>query len=266
MKKFFSMVMVLTILTACNNGKDKEAENKVKYSDLTLEMLNGSITSIEESPYKTDSTGKVGDMDTCCISVSEIDENGNYVKYTEKDSKGNVKSQSVYTRYPDGRWKSSTDTKDGKPSGSMETTSDDKGMYTTAIAYDSLGKVDKRYTGITQNEFAQVLTWKEYDKDSVFRQEGKSEFNKSMQTSFVMMDSVGKVKQKNTSKYNDKGEQTESSNTTITKDSTTTTVKTYTYDTHDDKGNWTQRTTWEKGKATKVVKRTYTYKKEEEKK
>jgi hypothetical protein len=78
---------------------------------------------------------------------------------------------------------------------------------------------------------------------------------------------VGKVKSSSTSKYNDKGEQIERSNTNVTKDSSITTVTKYTYDTHDEMGNWTQRTEWDdKGKATKIVKRTYTYRKKEEKK
>jgi hypothetical protein len=77
-----------------------------------------------------------------------------------------------------------------------------------------------------------------------------------------MKDSTGKVKSSSSYKYNDKGEQVEASNTNITKDSTTTTVTKYTYEAHDEMGNWTQRTTWDdKGKATAVTKRTYTYRK-----
>jgi len=63
-------------------------------------------------------------------------------------------------------------------------------------------------------------------------------------------------------KYNDKGEQIERSNTDVGKDSTTTTVIKYTYESHDDMGNWTQRTTWnDKGKATSIAKRTIAYRK-----
>jgi hypothetical protein len=147
----------------------------------------------------------------------------------------------------------------------METEVDDKGQWVVARSFDSTGKMDYYYTGISQTEFGQVMGWKQYDKDSVFRQEGKSKFDKNLQTSFIIKDSTGKVKSSTANKYNDKGEQTEVSNTTITKDSTTTKVTKYTYDTHDDQGNWTQRTTWDdKGKATKITKRAYTYKKKEE--
>ncbi len=84
---------------------------------------------------------------------------------------------------------------------------------------------------------------------------------------FTTKDSVGKVKSSSAAKYNDKGEQIEFSNTKVTKDSSITKVTKYTYDTHDDKGNWTQRTEYDdKGKATKITKRVYTYRKEEAKK
>ena len=78
---------------------------------------------------------------------------------------------------------------------------------------------------------------------------------------------VGKVKTTSAAKYNDKGEQIEFSNTTITKDSTTTKVTKYIYDTHDDNGNFTRRKELdEKGKAIKITKRVYIYRMEGEKK
>lgn len=252
-------------MIACNN--EKKPESKVKYNELSTEMIKGDVESYEETPYKADSAGKPGEMDSCCINMAKIDENGNYLSWTEKDSKGKVTTGSVYSRYEDGLWKGEKDTKEGKPSGSMETQVDDKGQYTGAQEFDSAGKLANYYTNITVNEFGQVTGWKQYDKDSVFRQTGESKFDKNLQTAFVMKDSVGKVKTNNANKYNDKGEQIESSRTSITKDSTTTKVIKYTYDTHDDMGNWTQRTEWDdKGKATKVVKRVYTYRKKEEEK
>ena len=250
-------------LLSCNSSEDKKTESKVKYSDLVNDNLKGDIQTIEEAPYKADSTGKMGDMDSCCISVLEYDANGNNTKYTSKDSKGTVKNESVYTRHENGLWIGSNDTKEGgKPTGSMKVSVDDKGQYGLAQTFDSAGKPDIYYTTLGQNEFGQVSAWKQYDKDSVFRQEGAATFDKSLQLSFIIKDSVGKEKQSYASKYNDKGEQTENTSTTITKDSTTTKVTKYTYESHDDMGNWTQRTTWdEKGKATAITKRTYTYRK-----
>jgi hypothetical protein len=259
------IIMAGLFVLACNNQKSKEGETKVKYSDLKNDHLSGDVLSIEESPYQVDSLGKIGSMDSCCIDFVEYDGNGNVIKFTSKDSKGTVKNQSVYTRHESGLWTGSTDTKEGgKPTGSMKVGVDDKGHYTIAEAFDSTGKLDVYYTDTKQNDFGQILAWKQFDKDSVFRMEGAATYDKSLQTAFVMKDSVGKMKSSSSYKYNEKGEQTEVTNTNVTKDSTTTKVTKYTYDSHDEKGNWTQRTAWdEKGKATKITKRVYTYGKKE---
>jgi len=59
---------------------------------------------------------------------------------------------------------------------------------------------------------------------------------------------------------NDKSDPIEETTTTLEKGSTKTEKLTYKYDTYDDKGNWVQRTTYnEKGKPSKIVKRTITY-------
>jgi len=252
---------------ACNSGKDKEAENEVTFRDVDSENLKGDVSSVETSPYKTDSTGKIGEMDSCCVSITEYDENGNGIKQTSKDSKGNITSETVMTRHPNGQFKSMSNTEKGKITGGFETKLDDKGNVTWAGEIDSTGKGGLYYTGITQNEVGEVTGWKQYDKDSVFRGEGEAKFDKHLQMSFTFKDSVGVVKNSSSTKYNDKGEQIEISNTNVGKDSTTTTVTKFTYDAYDEMGNWTQRTTWnDKGKATKISKRTINYRAKEEKK
>ena len=125
---------------ACNNGKDKEADKTVTHSDLVAENLKGDISAMEESPYKTDSTGKIGDMDSCCITVTEYDENGNSTKSVRKDSKGTVSSESVTTRHANGLFKSISNTAKGKSTGGFDTKIDDKGNYTWAGEIDSNGK------------------------------------------------------------------------------------------------------------------------------
>ena len=263
MRKIAIIVSGMFILAACNDN-EQEAGKKVKYSDHVSEGLKGDVAAIEETPYKADSTGKQGEMDSCCIDKWQYDENGNYIGYSSKDSKGTLKAEAVAQRHENGLWKGETTTRDGKTN-KIETKVDDKGNWTMAESSDSTGKRDYYYTGITQTELGQVSGWKQYDKDSVFRQEWEAKYNKNLQTSYTTKDSTGKTKSSGAFKYNDKGEQTEASNTTITKDSTTTTVTKYTYDSHDEQGNWTQRTTWDdKGKATKVTKRVYTYRKSEE--
>lgn len=253
-------------LFACNNGDDPKTASKstTMHRDLSSENLKGDISSYEETPYKTDSTGKIGEMDSCCITKTDYDENGNAVKSVSKDSKGAISNESVLTRHPNGQFKSAADSKNGKSTGGFETTIDDKGNFNWARAIDSNGKTDVYYTNITQNEVGEVTGWKQFDKDSVFRQTGESKYDGHKFLESTTKDSVGKIKNSGKAAYNDKGEQTEFSNTTVTKDSTTTKVTKYTYETHDEMGNWTQRTTWDdKGKATAITKRTYTYRKKE---
>lgn len=267
MKKNLIFLLTIIFLAACSGGGEKESGTKMVMSELAAENLKGDITSIEEAPYKTDSTGKIGEMDSCCIYVTEYDENGNGIKNVSKDSKGATSSESVISRYPNGLFKSVANTAKGKSTGGFDTRVDEKGNYTWAGEIDSNGKGGIYYVAISQNENGQVTAWKQYDKDSIFRQEGEAKYENHVQTGFTLKDSVGNVKQTVVTKYNDKGEQVENSNTTVTKDSTTTKVTKYTYESHDEQGNWTQRTTWdEKGKATAVSKRTYNYRSKEAKK
>jgi hypothetical protein len=161
-----------------------------------------------------------------------------------------------------GFFKSVTNTAKGKNTGGFETKIDDNGNIIWAGEIDSNGKESVYYTNIKISEVGEVTGWKQFDKDSVFRQTGEATYDKHLFMSGTIKDSVGKVKNSSAAKYNDKGEQTEYSNTDITKDSTTTKVTKYTYESHDEMGNWTQRTTWnDKAKATAITKRTYTYRK-----
>src|SRR5512134_396338 len=101
MKKIF-ILMTGIFLLSCNSGEEKKTESEVKYSDLESQNLKGDISSVEEAPYKTDSTGKIGEMDSCCVSVSDYDENGNNTKSVSKDSKGTLSSESVITHHANG--------------------------------------------------------------------------------------------------------------------------------------------------------------------
>lgn len=264
-KNFIVLAFITASFIACNN--ETETESKIRYNEIAAEMLKGDIASYVETTYKTDSTGKIGEMDSCCIADVSIDENGNYTGWIEKDLKGTITNNYTYTRYDDGLFKGYKNTKSGTSAEGLETQVNDKGEYTGAQEFDSTGKLVFYYTNVTANEYGQVTGWKQYDKDSVFRQQGEGKYDKTLQSSFVMKDSVGNVKSSYAYKYNDKGEQIENSNTTITKDSTTTKVTKYSYETHDDMDNWTQRTEWDdKGKAVKIIKRVYTYRPKEEKK
>jgi hypothetical protein len=141
---------------------------------------------------------------------------------------------------------------------------DSAGKYGVARAFDSTGKMTVYYNTTGMIEFGQVQAWKEYDKDSVFRQEWEATFDKHLMVASVMKDSVGNVKNKWSARYNENGEQIETTNPRISRKDTSSTVKKFNYESHDDKGDWTQRTEWDdKGKALKVMKRTYAFRKSE---
>ncbi len=248
---------------ACNNEKDKET-SAVTWHDLESENLKGDISSYQETSYKVDSLGNMGEADSCCASVSEFDENGNGIKNVKTEKNGTISNETIMTRHPNGQFKSMSDSKDGKSTGGFRVDLDADGKIKLAVAIDSNGKDDVYYTAITMNDVGEVTGWKQYDKDSVFRMQGESTYDKHLFLTSTTKDSVGTVKSSSSSKFNDKGEQIEASFTNVGKDSTTTKVTKYTYETHDEMGNWTQRTTWDdKGKATKIDKRTYTYRKKE---
>ena len=261
MKKILFPVIILSIVAACNDAEDVQL--KPVPSDLAIEKLSGNIYLIEETPFQTDSTGKIGEADTCCVSIWDYDNSG-YVKiYTQRAYTGGMREENFYERYENGLWKSSKTLKKKLPGGTFETMIDKKGNYKTAIEYDGAGKAIHYYNDLTQNENGQVLTWKEFDKDSVFRTEGANTFDSLfLRTSFTLKDSIGNVKSTATFKYNEKGELVEETKAETSQDTSSpiVTVTKYTYETHDDHGNWTQRTTWnDKGKAIKIHQRIYNY-------
>jgi hypothetical protein len=77
----------------------KNLRKKVKYSDLIVDNLKGDLESLTETAYKVDSTGKVGEMDSCCADLVVYDVNGNTISFVSKDSKGTVKNESKFTRH-----------------------------------------------------------------------------------------------------------------------------------------------------------------------
>jgi hypothetical protein len=76
---------------------------------------------------------------------------------------------------------------------------------------------------------------------------------------YTAIDSVGKTSN-GTAKLNEKGDAIKENYTYYEKDSAITKNYSYKYDSYDDKGNWTQRSTYdEKEKKESVVKRVFAY-------
>ena len=258
MKKFLLLLICGTIMFSCNNaGKESDV---AKNSDWTAQNLKGMVQSMESTNYTPDSTGKIGAMDSCCITVDEFDKSGYISASTKKDSKGTETEKTTMTHFDKGQMKSLTTTKNGKVSNGFNTEIDKDGKYTGGNETDSAGKVSYYYTGLKEDDYGQVTTGTRYKADSTLDGVFENDYTKGIKVAGRYKDSTGKEVYNSKSEQNDKGDIVKTTEMNVTKDTTTNTVTTYKYDSYDEKGNWTQRTTYDnKGKATKVVKRTYTY-------
>jgi hypothetical protein len=263
MKKISIVIFAALFAISCNEKKEGPSAT----NDLFLDNLKGAVQQTMETPYQTDSTGKIGVMDSCCISLGNYDSAGNFNKYVSKDGKGNIKFEQSISRYDNSLFKEITNSANSKQSGRITIQLDKEGKkYATAIEYDSSGKLSSFYKDITQNEYNQLTSMKQYKPDSTLKQSEETKYDKQIFVEQTTKDSSGKEISKTSAKVDDKGNQIESTRTSTMKDaktkkdSTTTKITKYKYDSFDDKGNWTQRTEMdEKGKPTKIVKREITY-------
>jgi hypothetical protein len=89
MKKLLLLMATGMIMFSCNDSA-KETTTVAKNSDWTTQNLKGMVKSLEETSYTPDSTGKIGEMDSCCISTDQFDEKGYITSSSKKDSKGKV--------------------------------------------------------------------------------------------------------------------------------------------------------------------------------
>ncbi len=258
MKKLFLLSFIGSVLFSCNTAT-KEVE-VAKNSDWTAQNLKGMVQTMESTNYTPDSTGKIDAMDSCCITVDEFDKNGYANATTKKDSKGTVTENSTMIHYDKGQMKSITTTKNGKPFSGFEIQLDKDGKYSGGQETDSTGKKCFFYTALKENEYGAVTTGTRHKPDSSIDGVFENDYVKGTQVAGRYRDSSGKEVYNSKSELNDKGDVVKTMEMNVTKDSTTNKVMTYTYDSYDPQGNWTQQTTYnEKGKATKVVKRAFTY-------
>jgi hypothetical protein len=258
MKKLLLLGVTGMFIFSCNNGTTETTV--AKNSDWTTQNLKGMVQRVEQTTYTPDSTGKTGEMDSCCINTDEFDEKGYTTSSAKKDSKGKEGEITSLTHYEKGQMKSVSNSKNGKKTNGFEIDIDKDGKYSGARELDSAGKMTFYYTGLTEDDYGAVTSGTRHKKDSSVDGVFKSEYTKGIQVGNSYTDSSGKQVFTSKSELNDKGDVAKTTDTNVGKDSTTTTVTTYTYDSRDEQGNWTQRTTYnDKGKATKVTRRTITY-------
>ncbi len=97
MKNLLSILFMGSCLVSCNTATKKV--EVAKNSDWTAQNLKGMVQTMETTNYTPDSTGKIGAMDSCCISVESYDENGYVSASSKKDSKGTVTENTTMAHY-----------------------------------------------------------------------------------------------------------------------------------------------------------------------
>jgi hypothetical protein len=262
--KFLTLALVISIVSC--NQKQPIADVPKAVNDWTGENLKGQVTQIESDSYKIDSTGKVGPLDE--KTIEKFDSSGYTTLVVTMNGKDSIKSQMSFVHEANGYMTSmeTTGAKNEKKS-SLTVQYDSPGKYTGAKSYDSTGKMDVYYTDLTSNSFGQVTGGKGYHTDSILKLSFVNEFDSVYYVGGSSKDSLGKTTYTGKQTLNDKKDVAKSEEMTVTtdpktkKDSTKTTITTYTYEGWDSHGNWTQQTSInEKGKPTKVVKRIVVYK------
>lgn len=259
MKKFFLLLFGIAVFTSCDNTTKKDtAQDPIMNSDLMQQNLKGKVKSIAETSTTIDSTGV--EKPDSLANYSSFDEKGYQTEYLTKDSSGKVVSEQFTARNDSGLVTEFGTKKDGKIVSRVVTEISKDGKYLGGKKYDSTGKQDGYYKDLMQNEYTIVYSGKMYDMNNKLKETFDMKYDKTHFLGGKTTDSTGKATYEGTATVNDKGDMIAEEYTYVEAGKSKTEKKTYKYDNYDDKGNWTQRTTYDdKGKPTKVVKRSLTY-------
>ncbi len=258
MKKISLIVFTVVITFSCNEAKKESPKNM----DLLADNLSGKVEQTTETTYKTDSAGKSGEQDSCCIVTTKYDEKGYASGYSSINKAGTNNEEAVFSHDDKGSFTGQKTTKNGKPLSSL-TVQAENGKPYGAQEFDSANKMNFYYTDITLNDYERLMGFKQYKPDSTLKMSLSNTYDKQFLKGTIVKDSVGKETYSSILKLDDKNNVIESTTKEVTKDSTINKTTKYRYDSFDDKGNWTQRTEMdENGKPVKITKRTITYYKE----
>ena len=259
MKPFLLLLFGIAVFTACdNNTKTDTAQETAMTSDLVQQNLKGKVKSITETSTNIDSTG-VEKQDSL-ITYTSFDEKGYQTEFLRKDSSGKVVSEEFASRNDAGVVTEFGTKKNGKIVSRVETEISEDGKYLGGKRYDSTGKQDGYYKDLMQNEYAIVYKGKLFDMNDKVKETFDMKYDKSHFLGGKVTDSTGKTTYEGTAKVNDKGDMSEEEYTYVEDGKSKAEKKTFKYDNYDDKGNWTQRTTYnDKDKRIQVVKRSLMY-------
>jgi len=260
MKQIILLSAIIIAAFSCNQKQTKEY---AKNADVLADNLKGNVKQTVTTDYKVDSSGKIGEQDSCCVLTTKYDEKGYTTEYENDDKSGKNKEMTTVTHDENGNAKDIKNTKNGNQVSSITVMSDSAGKYLQAKEYDSANHLKFYYTDFSQNEYGQLTGMKRYHADSSLNETIASNYNNSILRGQEVKDSVGKVIYSSNSKFDDKNHVIEFESKNVNKDSTVNTFIKYKYSGFDGQDNWIERTEFDKnGKPVKITKREITYYKE----
>jgi hypothetical protein len=202
---------VMSIITAFAfvSGAAQSIPGK-KYSSLLRDGIKGAVSISETYRYTIDTANMIALPDSCCITRTEFDKNGNSVKM-ERYTLGGIYQGGTITKYhPNGLIKQiSFLNKDKKVTALEDYFIDATGNYTGGNAYDG-GKLLRTFKITGQNEYGQwtKLDWYSLD-GKIYREEDYVyEENRKIRDIWkeYIDDPKGKIVTDLTTGYNAKGE------------------------------------------------------------
>jgi hypothetical protein len=264
MKKLLIILFLPLLIIQCKNS-EKSSDNTTE--DAAMERnnwanahLNGKVKSIEETPYTPDESGKISEMDSCCVELKEYSDKGFIMKYTEKNKEGTVTQVNVMEHSETGKFISNTRFKNGKEVWKRVVNRDEEGNPLGAFDSDSTQQVTRIHKGEVYNDFNQPVSGKTYTSDSTYLGTWSYKYIDGLRAGYSWIDSANVQRINRTGEVNDKGWISKVVDVRVEENGdTTTTSETYTYDSFDEMGNWTQRTEYIDQKPVHVMKRSYTY-------
>jgi hypothetical protein len=258
MKHIFLLFSTAGIIASCNNSTTIKSAEAAKNTDVLQQNLLGKVQRIEQSTFTVDSTGK--SKQDSLVSIMDFDEKGYQPAYSTKDLSGKMHAEQTFKHDDKGTFLEMVSKKDGKPDSRLVTEIDKDGKYMGGKRYDSTGKQDGYYTDLMTNEYGAVYAGKFHKMNGDVFSSWNSSFKGPLYIGGSSSDSMGKVSYIDSVKLDEKGNPVEDALTTKRSADAKTEKTSFKYDAFDEQGNWTQRTSYnEKGKATKIEKRTITY-------
>lgn len=200
MKKIIFLSVIGMTAFSCNQKKHEYPKN----ADVLADNLKGNVEQTVTTDYKVDSTGKIGEQDSCCIVTIKYDEKGYTTGYSSNNKAGTDKEEETFTHFDNGAMKDVKISKSGNLSSTISVQIDKDGKYSGAAEYDSANKMKLYFTNILQNDYGQLTGMKKYNADSTFSGTMSNTYDKQIYTGGEMKDSVGKVTSTTTVKLDDK--------------------------------------------------------------